>query len=614
MWNADERLTDRNPAIACLESAPYSGIIFFVGIHFFVLLSVVLFLQSSVAATTWNVPVLYWSMKIEGQVAMRKGFEEEVQKFNSSGADKINLQSYVAGEGRRGVLNQTQQMDEVLKGTPNVIVIQPTDNSALARGLQQANIKGIPVIAYDQYIVNGNLASFLSSDNYQGGRDNGDYIDNFFEKGKTIRIVVFEYPRVSSTMDRVDGFFDSLRSHDRGFKVLKRYEAVDPSSGEAAAKQFLKDFPDKGSVDLILTVNDGGGISIVKSLWDKKRTEIKHATFDGDPASVENIKNKRLTIIDSAQFCAELGRETARALISYLKKNRIAPKVLVPTYPVTTQTLKDYPGWMGRPTPGQKLPQASLKTTTSKVSGGSRSSNRLIVKIGAAPLCPYLCEKGPGVWGGYIYDILKEVSLEQGFILQIESISNTRAVASLQARKFNYVIVPSYLVRYLPDIRIVGPSLGMSYLGALVPGTFKESLIDVDELVSRKVVYADVGSGEGPEFLSGGSSSKVIKLTGSDVVDRMVKMLTDRRVDLALGDYNLLSYSMGRKTGVNLKLVPTSVAGFSSLVMVSVPKEPEFGSVPQHLNNWFLRARSTGELEKILGRYSLKDWHLLSHD
>lgn len=587
-----------------------------VGLFLFIFCTAFFFFQSSVAETNWNVPVLYWSMKIEGQMAMRKGFEEEIHKFNSSGADKINLQSYVAGEGRRGVLNQIQQMDEALKGNPHVIVIQPTDNSALARGLQQANTKGIPIIAYDQYIVNGNLASFLSSDNYQGGRDNGDYVDSFFEKGKTIRIVVFEYPRVSSTMDRVDGFFDSLRSRDRNFKVLKRYEAVDPGSGEAAAKEFLKDFPDKGSVDLIVTVNDGGGLSIVKSLWDKKRTEIKHATFDGDPASVENIKNKRLTIIDSAQFCAELGRETARALISYLKKKRVAPKVLVPTYPVTAQSLKDYPGWMGRPTPAPKAPPAILKpaTTTSKVVESPRSSNRLIVKIGAAPLCPYLCEKGPGVWGGYIYDILKEVSLEQGFILQIESISNTRAVASLQARKFNYVIVPAYLVRYLPDIRIVGPSLGMSYLGALVPNAFKESLIDVDELVSRKVVYADVGSGEGPEFLSESRSSKVIKLTGSDVVDRMVKMLTDRRVDMALGDYNLLSYSMGRKSGVSLKLVPTSVAGFSSLVMVSVPKEPEFGSVPQHLNNWFMRARSSGELEKILGRYSLKDWHLLSHD
>lgn len=40
-------------------------------------------------------------------------------------------------------------------------MIQPTDNSALAEGLQEANLEKIPVIAYDQYIVNGNLTAFL---------------------------------------------------------------------------------------------------------------------------------------------------------------------------------------------------------------------------------------------------------------------------------------------------------------------------------------------------------------------------------------------------------------------------------------------------------------------
>ncbi|WP_232469293.1 substrate-binding domain-containing protein [Bdellovibrio bacteriovorus] len=554
-------------------------------------------------------------MKIEGQVAMRKGFEEEIEKFNKASADKIKVIPYVAGEGRKGILNQTAQLDDALKKAPNVIVIQPTDNSALARGLQEANTKGIPVIAYDQYIVNGNLASFLTSDNYQGGRDNGDYIEKTFEKGSTIRIVVFEYPQVSSTMDRVDGFFDSLREHNRNFKVLKRYQAVDPASGEAAAKQFLKDFPEKGSVDLILTVNDGGGITIVKTLWEKKRTEIRHATFDGDPESVENIKNKRLTIIDSAQFCAELGRETARNLIAYLRKEKVPTKKLVPTFPVTEQSVKDYPGWMGRPSSKYVTvtpEKAPVRVKTAAIPASS--SNRVIVKIGVAPLCPYLCEKGPGVWGGYIYDILKDIAQKQGFILQMESIANTRLVSNLLTRKVNYIIVPSYMVRYLPNIRVVGPDLGMSYLGALVPLNYKDSLIDSESIATKKIVYADVGSEGSAEVFSASGGSRVIKLTGSDVADRMIKMINDRRVDLALGDYNLLSYSVGRKAGVNLKLVPTSLTGFSSLVLVSVPKEPEFGSIPQLLHNWFLQARQNGELEGILNKYNLKDWHLMSQD
>lgn len=576
-------------------------------IAFFILTS------SAYARTIWKIPVLYWSMKIEGQVAMRKGFEEEIEKFNKTEPHKIQLLPHVAGEGRRGILNQITQFDEALKSKPNAIVIQPTDNSALARGLQEANSKGIPVIAYDQYIVNGHLASFLTSDNYQGGVDNGDYINKVFRKDQHLRIVVFEYPQVSSTIDRVDGFFDSLRKHGRQFSVLKRYQAVEPIGGEKAAKQFLKDFPEKGSVDLILTVNDGGGLSVVKALWNKKRTEIHHATFDGDPASVENIKNGRLTIIDSAQFCAELGRETARTLIRYLKKEKVPAKILVPTYPVTIESLKSYPGWMGRPigSLSQPLrPQDIPRKPQTKAEGQAR----LIVKFGVAPLCPYLCEKGPGVWGGYIYDILKEIADDQGIILQMESISNTRLVANLLARKVNYIIAPSYLVRYLDDVRIVGPSLGMSYTGALVPLNSKESLIDSETLLNKKTVFADVGIDGAPDIFDSAVPGRLIRLTGADVADRMIKMLNDRRVDIALGDYNVLSYSLGRRAGMTMKLVPTSLTGYNSLVLVSVPHEKKFGFIPQHLHNWFLRARQTGDLEKTLSKYNLADWHLLSSD
>ncbi|MEN0057256.1 MAG: substrate-binding domain-containing protein, partial [Bdellovibrio sp.] len=300
-------------------------------------------------AKTWDVPVLYWSMKIEGQVAMRRGFEEEIQRFNKKGPDKINLLPQVAGEGRKGIITQIAQMAESLKKRPDAVVIQPTDNSALAQGLATAQKLKIPVFAYDQYIVDGELASLVASDNYQAGVYNGDYIDRLFAKDKELKVVVFEYPKVSSTIDRVDGFFDSLRERGRHFKVLRRYQAIDPQSGEAAAQMFLRDFPEKDSVDLILTVNDGGGLSIVKALWDKKRSEIRHATFDGDPLSIENIKNKRITVIDSAQYCAEVGRQSARALIAYFTKRKFPMRQLISTYPVTEQNWKEYPGWLGRP-------------------------------------------------------------------------------------------------------------------------------------------------------------------------------------------------------------------------------------------------------------------------
>lgn len=566
-------------------------------------------LTSVPAAADWVVPVLYWSMKIEGQVAMRKGLEEEIHQFNKSSAEKIVLIPYVAGEGRKGTLTQVNQFEEALNKNPRAIIVQPTDNSALAAGLLEANRKKIPVIAYDQYIVKGQLLSFLSSDNFQAGLDNGEYIDSRFGKGKPLRIVVMEYPRVSSTMDRVDGFFVALRRNKRSFKVLKRYEAVDPDSGTAAAKEFIKDFPTPGSVDVILSVNDGGGLSLIKILQEKKRTEIVHASFDGDPLSIKNIQERKNTVIDSAQFCAELGREAARDLIAHLSGKIIPNKTLIPTFPVNAVTLHLYTGWMSKPVLKKLAAPHAPQPPPQR-----NSSDRLILKIGVAPLCPYLCEQGPGKWGGYMFDILEDVAKKNNFILQLESIANTRLVSSLQTRKVNYIVVPSYMVRYHDDLRTVGPSLGASFIGAVVGSDKKLPLFDEGSLTGHKVVYADVGTDDKGGLFLGLNSGNFTKLSGTDAADRMVKLVGDRRMDVALGDYNVLSYSMLRKSNSNLQLLPTSLVGFSSLVLVGGSKEPEFGGLPFYLDNWFKAARKNGQLDKTLQRYNLKDWRILVRD
>lgn len=574
-----------------------------------------LLLSSSAAfAKSWKVAVLYWSMKIEGQVAMRKGFEEQVHQFNTQnkGKDSIELIPFIAGEGRKGIINQVQQLKQALMKKPDAIVIQPTDNSALAEGLQEANLEKIPVIAYDQYIVNGNLTAFLSSANYHGGRDNGDYLDSLFKKDLSIRIAVFEYPAVSSTTERVDGFFDSLRGRGRKFEVVGRYQAVDPESGREAAKKFLKEFPKKNSVDVVLTVNDGGGLSIVKELFAQKRDEIKHVTFDGDPESVENIKAERLTVIDSAQFCAELGRESARTLISIMRGQPVNKKSRVPTYPITKQTVKEYPGWLG--VPSEKLRKGLEKTPVHIVRAEKNKNQKQILRIGTAPLCPYVCEKSPGIWTGYLFDILGEVAKDLNVELRLENVPNSRLVQYLESRRLDYIIVPEFIVRYLPEIAVVGPQLGVNYTGALISSKNKPALLDRQALATMKGMYSDFGVGSGlseADF----ATLKLNKITGADVADRMIRSILEHRADIALGDYNVLRYSMAdQQSEPQLKLLPTSLTGFSFLVLVGLPRNNQVRVLGDGLEKWFAGARRSAHLESILRKYNLTDWDILARD
>lgn len=302
-------------------------------------------------AKEYRIGVLYWSMSIPGQIAMRKGLEEEASKINAeaekTGYATVTILDRVAGDGEGGIENQINQMRELISAGVNLLIVQPTDNAALADTLRQANSAGIPVIAYDQYISGGKLTAYRTSDNYQAGFLDGEYISSRFSKGKEIQLVLVEYPHVSSTVERVNGFLDALNISGSKYKVVKTYKAVEPVSGKKAGEDIVRDFPQKGSIDVVFTVNDGGGLAVVDVLATAGRDEIQVATVDGDPLSVENIKAKRLTVIDSAQYCGPLGGEAMKAAYAVLNGESPPYHALVPVFPITIETLEMYQGWSG---------------------------------------------------------------------------------------------------------------------------------------------------------------------------------------------------------------------------------------------------------------------------
>lgn len=321
----------------------------------FVILCAAVLFQGAVHAEAdgraMRIGVLYWSMNIPGQVAMRKGLEDEARRINNDamrqGLRQIELIAMVAGDGAPGVERQIGQMNEMIRLKPDVIVVQPTDNAALAAPLLVANKAGIPVVAYDQYISGGTLAAYITSDNHQAGYLGGEYLAAQFPDDQTIKLILVEYPRVSSTVERLNGFLDALRDHKQAYAILKTYEAVEPVEGRRVGRQLLLDFPQKGSVDAIFTVNDGGGLSVVDALLAAGRVEILVATIDGDPKSVDNIRARRLTGIDSAQFCGPLGAQAIRSAYAIASGKPTPYHALVPVFPITRDTLARYPGWEG---------------------------------------------------------------------------------------------------------------------------------------------------------------------------------------------------------------------------------------------------------------------------
>lgn len=308
--------------------------------------------SSTLFASSYKVGVIYWSNTIECQLLMQEGLESEAKKINSIAKDKnettIELILRYGGDGSSGITNQVEAFEEFLKLGVDAIIVQPMDSAALKFQLLEANKRGIDVVTFDGYILGGGeIASYIVSDNFMLGYYGGEFMASFFKNDKNLNIVVLDYPNQQNAILRVDGFITALEDGNQNFNILKRYISVEPEGAKRVAKEILVDFPQKNSIDAIFANNDGGSLEVVKALYEASRDEIFFVTIDGDPQSIENIVENRLTKINTAQFCSPLGSEAMIQAYKILKGEKVPKKILLPVFPITKETLDLYPGWGG---------------------------------------------------------------------------------------------------------------------------------------------------------------------------------------------------------------------------------------------------------------------------
>ncbi|MCL2010581.1 MAG: sugar-binding protein [Synergistaceae bacterium] len=108
---------------------------------------------------------------------------QSLQRWNQDGAN-MKAQFEAAGYevdlqfgGDNEVPVQMAQIENMIAGGVNVLVIAAIDGSALTTVLEDAKAQGIPVIAYDRLIMNTDAVSFYATfDNFQVGVMQGEFI------------------------------------------------------------------------------------------------------------------------------------------------------------------------------------------------------------------------------------------------------------------------------------------------------------------------------------------------------------------------------------------------------------------------------------------------------
>ncbi len=266
-------------------------------------------------------------------IEMQKGAEEAAKKLG------VNL-IVQAAEREVDVEKQMQIVENLIQTKVAALCVTPSGSREIVPAIDKANRAGIPVLIVDTRVdakalseSKGKIATFIGSDNYEGGKLAGEFIvKRLGGKGK---VAVLEgIPGHETGDSRLRGFREAIKAtpgieivasqtanweRDQGFNV---FQNILQSHPEVQAVFACSDLMALGAVEAIAAAKKAGQITVVGfDASDEAREAVGRGTMDA-------------TVAQSPSEMGALAVENAYRLI---KGEQIKDEMVVPIKLITKE-------------------------------------------------------------------------------------------------------------------------------------------------------------------------------------------------------------------------------------------------------------------------------------
>lgn len=243
-------------------------------------------------------------------VSIREGVEE---------AAKDKDVETVITDAQNDSSSQNNQVEDLITQKVDLIIINPVDSTAISSSVKKANEANIPVICVDRSSDEGEVVSFISSNNIEGGKLAGEFI---LEKaGKDAKVIQLEgIPGASSTRERGEGF---KKATDGKIDLVASQTAnFDRAEGMTVMENLLQAKPD---VKAVFCQNDEMALGASEAIKASGK-DIVLVGFDGNEDAINAVKEGSMTAT-VAQKPKEMGKIALETAVKYLKGEKVEEKV-----------------------------------------------------------------------------------------------------------------------------------------------------------------------------------------------------------------------------------------------------------------------------------------------
>ena len=235
---------------------------------------------------------------------------KDLQRWNQDGA---NMEKELLAAGyevdlqfaANDVQQQLSQIENMIAGGCDVLVIAAIEGSSLGEALDMAKENEIPVIAYDRLLMNSDAVSYYATfDNYKVGVVQGTYVKDTLDLDNAAGPFNIEFTAGDPGDNNAGYFFNGA------FEVLKPYiesgklnvvsgqktfdEVATPTwatdKAQSRAENILSSYyADGTNVDVWLCSNDSTALGVENAL--ATNYSGKYPIITGQDCDIENTKN-----------------------------------------------------------------------------------------------------------------------------------------------------------------------------------------------------------------------------------------------------------------------------------------------------------------------------------
>lgn len=215
---------------------------------------------------------------------------------------------------------QIQIVDSMIAQRVDGIAIAAAERKALVSVVDRAAASGIPVVVFDSGLDSQSYLSFVSTDNYEGGKLGARSLAALLG-GQGEVAVIMHAPGSFSTMDRERGFRDCLRTEFPGIRIVaEQFSMGDRAKARAAAENILSA---QTGLSGFFASTEPASAGISLALRARRRNgAVKFVGFDSSDAMTDDLRDGTLdaTVVQDA---FRLGYDPVRILAE--KKRGITP-------------------------------------------------------------------------------------------------------------------------------------------------------------------------------------------------------------------------------------------------------------------------------------------------